>query len=89
MSMSESFKNAEYASGSGQTSIAPPATTPTRMNQVTATGARVYYWDGAGRTRYGRVLRVVTSMDGTVLVEVRLENGDNVTLPATSVTRIT
>jgi len=57
------------------------------MNMFPA-GTRVFYWNGAGQTVYGTVQQVARAADGTVIVNIRTESGQNVSLPATSVNKV-
>ncbi|KAJ7757857.1 hypothetical protein B0H14DRAFT_2976362 [Mycena olivaceomarginata] len=45
-------------------------------------GTRVFYWNGAGQTVYGTVQQVAHMEDGSMVVNIRDDNGQTVGLPA-------
>ncbi|KAJ7776082.1 hypothetical protein B0H14DRAFT_2964256 [Mycena olivaceomarginata] len=52
-------------------------------------GTRVFYWNGAGQTVYGTVKQMAHTGDGTMVVNIRNDNGETVDLPASSVHKVT
>ncbi|KAJ7875156.1 hypothetical protein B0H14DRAFT_2716656 [Mycena olivaceomarginata] len=44
-------------------------------------GTRVFYWNGAGQTVYGTVEQVAHMEDGSMVVNIRDDNGQTVGLP--------
>ncbi|KAJ7074270.1 hypothetical protein C8F01DRAFT_1242531 [Mycena amicta] len=58
------------------------------MNGFPQPGTRVFYWDGAGKTVYGTVQTVARSSDGTVIVDIRNDNGTSIRLPATVIQKV-
>ncbi|KAJ7856850.1 hypothetical protein B0H14DRAFT_2752241, partial [Mycena olivaceomarginata] len=50
---------------------------------------RVFYWNGAGQMVYGMVQQVAHMEDGSMVVNIRDDNGQTVGLPASSVQKVT
>ncbi|KAF8169673.1 hypothetical protein K438DRAFT_2023241 [Mycena galopus ATCC 62051] len=57
------------------------------MNSFTA-GTRVFYWNNAGQAVYATVEAVQRKQDGTVVVSLKLDDGQSISLPAKSVTKV-
>ncbi|KAJ7232648.1 hypothetical protein B0H12DRAFT_1145032 [Mycena haematopus] len=52
------------------------------------TGTRVYFWNNAGKVVYATVEEVATKPDGTVVVSLKDDSGQTISLPAKSVTKV-
>ncbi|KAJ7349200.1 hypothetical protein DFH08DRAFT_959372 [Mycena albidolilacea] len=52
-------------------------------------GTRVFYWNGAGATVYGTVERAARAADGTVIVDIKKDDGQRISLPYANVFQTT
>ncbi|KZP23588.1 hypothetical protein FIBSPDRAFT_951814 [Athelia psychrophila] len=52
-------------------------------------GTRVFYWDVNGTIKYGTVQSTARMSDGTQVVNVKLDDGTPVSLPVSSVSKVT
>jgi hypothetical protein len=52
-------------------------------------GTRVFYWDANGTIKYGTVESTSRMTDGTLIVNVKVDGGSIVSLPVSSVSKVT
>jgi len=52
-------------------------------------GTRVFYWDVNGTIKYGTVQSTSRMTDGTQVVNVKVDGGSTVSLPVSSVSKVT
>ncbi|KIM71161.1 hypothetical protein PILCRDRAFT_17322 [Piloderma croceum F 1598] len=52
-------------------------------------GTRVFYWDVNGTIKYGAVESTSRMTDGTQVVNVKVDGGITVSLPVSSVSKVT
>jgi hypothetical protein len=52
-------------------------------------GTRVFYWNVDGTIKYGTVESTGRMTDGTLIVNVRVDGGPIVSLPVSSVSKVT
>jgi hypothetical protein len=52
-------------------------------------GTRVFYWDVNGTIKYGTVESTSRMGDGTQVINVRVDGGSLVSLPVSSVSKVT
>ncbi|KAJ6606491.1 hypothetical protein DFH09DRAFT_1299733 [Mycena vulgaris] len=59
------------------------------MNNTFQAGTRVFYWNSPGQAVYGTVQQIQHVAGGTLVLLIRTDSGVTVSLPATTVTRVT
>ncbi|KIM87539.1 hypothetical protein PILCRDRAFT_815075 [Piloderma croceum F 1598] len=59
------------------------------MNAFPQNGTRVFYWDVNGTIKYGTVESTSRMTDGTQVVNVKVDGGTTVSLPVSSVSKVT
>jgi hypothetical protein len=74
--------------------LAPPpgplvAGTGTAMTAFPQIGTRLFWWDVNGSVKYGTTVGTARMVDGTMLVEIQQDGAVIITLPVSSVSKVT
>ncbi|RDB15698.1 hypothetical protein Hypma_003983 [Hypsizygus marmoreus] len=74
-------------------SFRPQLTTPTSSDPgktpyAFTAGTRVFVWASNGKIRYGSIVGSSRLVDGTVMLEIMLDSGRRICLPAAGITLV-